>query len=513
MSFMNNMKVLFGSLNVVNNLFGVNRFGIITRFRNKSLTLSLTVLGLIGTTSVYLPEANAAPDPVFSPILQDIRDKLPRGMVMRLPSVLRLYDYQGQKITVYPDAEQRNRDELSVILYSQPNCGGGRGGRSCFFGRLSVSQNLTEFENNLISNPISKETQRGYPNRICGIVTRRNLALNSITQAISVDYDTCGASSGRSNYIIWKQDGLFFLVTAGSEARNTDIATSMANEPPIYDSSNTLRQNITNSSERKCLLFTGNGWANVYETLSDAKSPSGIRRFSFTLGFNDIVEILNMDEQNKYLRVTPVQGSFRGIEKINNMFGWLNLSRNSALEQVTCPVKYTTIPSVSPSFTPVKQTDTIAKYPTNKNFNAFEDKLQGNPESLVKLRGNQSEQRRKFQNDWKARNPNAAKFLGAWYTGDRYFYVFPSTVKGGTCVVTQDANRKLNMQIGTVLNQELRYGGGKGLFWRDRPNIIASRDSGSGNLYPIYATSGMPELSESMIGDMERQKCIATLPS
>ena len=81
--------------------------------------------------------------------------------------------------------------------------------------------------------------------------------------------------------------------------------------------------------------------------------------------------------------------------------------------------KSNVIPSVPPSSTPVKPTETIAKYPTNDDFNAFEDKLQGNPESLVILRGNQAEQRRKFQNDWKALNPNAAKFLGAWYTGDR----------------------------------------------------------------------------------------------
>ena len=192
--------------------------------------------------------------------------------------------------------------------------------------------------------------------------------------------------------------------------------------------------------------------------------------------------------------------STRGLQKCINLFPSLNTSTNNP------------IPSVPPSSTPVRPTDAIAKYPTNDDFNTFEDKLQGNPESLVKLRGNQAEQRRKFQNEWIDRNPNAAKFLGAWYTGDRYFYVFPATVKGGTCVVTQDANGKLNMQVGTVLNKELRYGGGKGFFWRDRPNIIASRDSGSGSLYPIYATSGMPELSDSMIGDMERQKCITTLP-
>jgi hypothetical protein len=68
------------------------------------------------------------------------------------------------------------------------------------------------------------------------------------------------------------------------------------------------------------------------------------------------------------------------------------------------------------------------------------------------------------------------------------------------------------MEIGTVLNRELRYGGNKGFFWSDRANIIAARDSGSGSLYPIYATSGMPELSQSVIGDLESPKCITRLP-
>lgn len=173
----------------------------------------------------------------------------------------------------------------------------------------------------------------------------------------------------------------------------------------------------------------------------------------------------------------------------------------------------TTIPSVPPSSSPVKPTDTIARYPTNDDFEKVDRILQAsNPESLVNLKGNQQDQRRKFKQEWENRNPAAVKFLGGWYTGNKFFYVYPSTVKGGTCVVTQDANSKLDMKIGVVLNKELRYGGGKGFFWIDRANIVASRDSGAGDLYPIYATSEVPKLSESMIGDMERQKCITTLP-
>lgn len=166
------------------------------------------------------------------------------------------------------------------------------------------------------------------------------------------------------------------------------------------------------------------------------------------------------------------------------------------------------------SSTPVKPTDTIAKYPTNDDFEKVDRILQAsrNPESLVNLKGNQQNQRRKFQKEWESRNPAAAKFLGGWYTGNKSFYVYPSTAKGGTCVVIKDYQGNLTMQIGTVLNRELRYGGGKGFFWIERENIVASRDSGNGDLYPIYATYEVPELPASMIGDMERQKCITTLP-
>jgi hypothetical protein len=267
-----------------------------------------------------------------------------------------------------------------------------------------------------------------------------------------------------------------------------------------------------------CVMATGIGYGNQY-VLSIGKLSSnnklllagedGKTVITINRGVSKSGDIIN------FLAGFGSYGARKGVSSYVFPKRLPEINDNRLLElgcTTSFPSLRNSLPSVPPSSTPIKPTDTIAKYPTNDDFNAFEDKLQDNPESLIKLRGNQAEQRRKFQNDWKARNPNAAKFLGAWYTGDRYFYVFPATVKGGTCVVTQDANGKLNMQVGTVLNKELRYGGGKGFFWRDRENIVASRDSGSGSLYPIYATSASPELSESMIGDMERQKCITTLP-
>ena len=186
----------------------------------------------------------------------------------------------------------------------------------------------------------------------------------------------------------------------------------------------------------------------------------------------------------------------------------------SSSNTASLPSVNNAIPLISGSSTPVKQANTIARYPTNDDFKKVDRILQAsrNPDSLVNLKGNQQDQRRKFQKEWESRNPAAAKFLGSWYTGGKSFYVYPSTSKGGTCVITKDNQGNLDLQIGAVLNKELRYGGGKGFFWIDRENIIASRDSNSGDLYPIYATSEVPELSESTISNMESQKCITTFP-
>jgi hypothetical protein len=439
--------------------------------------------------------ASAEPDPIFKPVLGYIQRQIPKQMSMRLPS---FFPNAPTGIAGYrPEVFADPQNGYFAVIIATSNCPQPVTA-VCDTGRLFSAKRGSNAENWF------QETKS------------QGNSIQLTSKVIGFYRSYRHPTRGNMKDVMWEQDGLIYGVKSRSmtESEVINIAVSMANEPAIYDSSYTLIQNITNSPQKKCLLFTGNGWANVYRTLSDAQSPSGIKRssFSFILGFNDMVEILDADEQNRYLKVTPVQGRFRDIEKINDMFGWLNLSRDSALEQVACPANYTTIPSIPSSSTPVKPTDAIAKYPTNEDFNAFEDKLQGNPESLVKLRGNQAEQRRKFQNDWKARNPNAAKFLGSWYTGNRYFYVFPSTEKSRTCVVTHVANGKLDMQIGTVLNQELRYGGGKGFFWRDRENIVASRDSGNGDLYPIYATYEVPELPASMISDMESQKCITTLP-
>jgi hypothetical protein len=173
--------------------------------------------------------AIAAPDSVFNPILRDIQNQLPRGMVMRLPSVLRVYDTTG-RTSVYPAVKVSNDGSgLSVFFYAQPQCEF----RACMRGRLSVSKGLASFEKSLVSDPISNQSHPNQPNRFCGIISRKVITLKDSVEAFSVDFDTCGVSSGRFNSIIWNQDGYYFYVSVGNGTTNVDIARSMANETPI----------------------------------------------------------------------------------------------------------------------------------------------------------------------------------------------------------------------------------------------------------------------------------------
>lgn len=194
--------------------------------KKRNSIVLITALAIASQTLVL--QVTAAPDSVFNPVLQDIRNQLPSGMVMRLPSGSKFFDYQGQKKVVYPTAVSQNgANGLNVFLSSTPNCGS----RSCGYGYLKVSKSLDEFENSLFTKPISNQMHPSQPGRICGIVSKKEVSLNKSINAMSFNLDTCGASSGKYELVIWKQDGYFFVVSVG--ASNLNVARSMANEPPI----------------------------------------------------------------------------------------------------------------------------------------------------------------------------------------------------------------------------------------------------------------------------------------
>ncbi len=194
--------------------------------KERSLLGFAVSLAFLSIGSLTIPHfATAAPAPIFRPILRDIQNQLPRGMVMRLPASLELTGING-RIKIYPILEPPGRDYFRISLASEPNCQA----RYCGLGYIAASQPSSDYSDFVES---------------LGDERYRHTARITLRKRISGTYVyayTGGASSGLFGVVFWEQDGLTFVLSlpftpyltlAQNKQKIIDIAISMANELPI----------------------------------------------------------------------------------------------------------------------------------------------------------------------------------------------------------------------------------------------------------------------------------------
>jgi hypothetical protein len=168
-------------------------------------------------------------------------------MVMRLPASLELTDLQGKKITMYLILEPYRRGELRISLVTEPSCRA----RYCQFGYIAAFQNNQNSDNFHLAQRSS-----GVP-----------VNLGEKVRGVYVAVDPKGASSGPYGLVIWEQNNLSFLVSlpfnpnltlAQNKQKIISIATSMVNEPPIYDIATANSQIVTDRSQQlsRCVRWS-----------------------------------------------------------------------------------------------------------------------------------------------------------------------------------------------------------------------------------------------------------------
>ena len=217
------------------------------------IMLSCAVLGACYLTKPQT--VNAAPASIFTPIIRDVKNQIPRGWVMRLPSSVNL-----SNIKLYPQVITTIPGEFAVWLNSRPNCMD----RSCQFGVIAVAQNST-YANNLRYKPIFSKTsiqrvkairQRNYQTRTesestllnnseMAVLERTPITLKPGIQGVFILKNGGGASTPPSLHVLWKQDGLNYQASVGCILDRNDnvtpsqksalinLAISMAKESPI----------------------------------------------------------------------------------------------------------------------------------------------------------------------------------------------------------------------------------------------------------------------------------------
>ncbi|NJO74456.1 MAG: hypothetical protein HC833_12265 [Leptolyngbyaceae cyanobacterium RM1_406_9] len=151
--------------------------------------------------------ANAAPDPLFTSVLEEIRRELPDGWSMRLPATIPSAE------ELYPYVRSDN-NQLTVNLSISPDCPTSQNPASCTIGVLGVSEASEDF----------------FP-------TGDNISSVDLGNRIQGYHFTRGDGNEMNRFVVWQQDGLAYgiatLASVLAQEELVAIASSMATEPPI----------------------------------------------------------------------------------------------------------------------------------------------------------------------------------------------------------------------------------------------------------------------------------------
>ena len=172
------------------------------------LLLSFLVIGT--TFFSAIPISKAEPADIFKPLVKDIRQQLPKGLDMRLPSYIPASDAK-----LYPFVESDDKG-LRVNIGIKPDCASSSNPASCTVGIIAV----------LTPAAITDWPPKG-DNR-----QEVNLSNN-----VNGYYFTRGSGKSEIQYVGWEQDkqkfGIAVLSALTPKKDLLDIAKSMVNEPPI----------------------------------------------------------------------------------------------------------------------------------------------------------------------------------------------------------------------------------------------------------------------------------------
>jgi hypothetical protein len=185
----------------------------------KKVQKSLFILGL----SLMTLDANklsvlAAPAPIFKPVINQIKQRLPNNLVFRLPSSLPNSITQGiSKENLKVVLKVNNQNAYISLLNTGEDCQNiNTASRLYNLDCRRISINTA-----LLSSDFYKNSQANYKSGI-------SLNLNKSIKASLHKGDAW-------NNISWIQNGIFFQVYSGSCSENEliKIANSMVNEKPI----------------------------------------------------------------------------------------------------------------------------------------------------------------------------------------------------------------------------------------------------------------------------------------
>jgi hypothetical protein len=221
------------------------------------------ILPLTACFVLIAHRAIAKPAAIFEPVINQIKDTMPQGWVVRLPSSISLIGGEKKPLGLYPNSVFFSKDsqEFFVTLYTKPDCLA----RACTVGSLVSSRGDQSYAHMLMSRPIFSEADVARLIKIRkkdsqdwtqadkefiqtgeqAILRREPITLKPGVQGTFVTNRGMGASTPPGVSVVWQQDDFTYRISTGarldesgrvSQERKTELinaAISMAKESPI----------------------------------------------------------------------------------------------------------------------------------------------------------------------------------------------------------------------------------------------------------------------------------------
>ena len=231
------------------------RYSVITRV---SIGLLSFFAGVVSTEIVGVKGAIAAPDPIFNPVLTEIRQKMPKGWSVRLPSNISSY-----RPNHYVDHISLRDESFWISIANGPGC---NRALSCTSGHIIISSdNNDSSAKRLLKEPIFTKLEMDKAWKIRTKLSKSSFKLSESEQDLLIRLNSSPVVSrapitlkpglkgtfistlGRlgNSHIVWEQDSFIYRLSFGSTGDPQDpktqkdktnlinAAISMAKELPI----------------------------------------------------------------------------------------------------------------------------------------------------------------------------------------------------------------------------------------------------------------------------------------
>ncbi|MEM6402963.1 MAG: hypothetical protein AAF757_22505 [Cyanobacteria bacterium P01_D01_bin.116] len=159
---------------------------------------------------VNTPSVHGEPADIIKPLVEDIKQQLPSGLSMRLPSYIPTSD-----TPIYPFVTT-DETGLKVNIGIKPDCASSQNPNSCIIGAIAA---------------VAPKAVKSWPPK------GDNLQRVNLDNGISGFFFTRGKGDEEVSFVAWEQDnqkfGIFVLSVVTSKKEMLDIAKSMTGEKAI----------------------------------------------------------------------------------------------------------------------------------------------------------------------------------------------------------------------------------------------------------------------------------------